>query len=230
MNFRYINRTDLIMIGACVLSLIVFSVNAKLDSVIPLYFNGLAVLGIFAYWAFRNDAAGILKRSLIIGVIGGFFYTFVDSLFVESGIIIYLRAEDIDIFVTPASIVLTWMYCITIAIYLYQRLRSVFGKFYIPSMLTGTSAFLSSIVLNFFGSRARLWVWNIGIPSSPAIGSTPLFVPVALFFTFFLSPYIIGGQRISTRIKLPENPIAGGLRCSIIMAMAIYVSFRSFTG
>jgi hypothetical protein len=182
MNLRYVNHTDLIVIGACALSSIVFSINAKLDSVIPLYLNSLIVLGTFVYWGLRDDATGILKRSLIIGGIGGLFYTFVDNIFVDGGIITYLRSEDIDIFATPASIVLIWMYCIAIVIYFYQRLRSVFSRFYIPSALTGASAFLSAIILNHLGDSARLWVWNIGVPSSAAIGPTPLFVPIALAY------------------------------------------------
>ena len=240
MSFRYVNRADLIVIGACALTLIIFSINAKLDSVIPLYLNGIIVLGTFAYWALRRDAAGMLRRSSIIGGIGGFFYTFIDREFVASMTITYNAyvrkgtyindgIRDIEVLATPASVVLTWMYCIAIAIYLYQRLRSLFSRFYIPSVLTGASAFLSGIVLNYLGDRAGLWVWNFGVPPSPGIGSVPLFVPVALFFTFFLSPYIIGGQRISARIRLSDNPIASGLRCAIILAMTVLLSFRMFT-
>jgi hypothetical protein len=229
--FRYVNRTDLIVIGACALSLIVFSINTKLDSVIPLYLNSFIVLAVFIYWAIRKDATGVLKRSLVIGGIGGFFYTFVDSIFVNSWIYRYLRLEDIDIFAAPVSIVLVWICCIAIAIYLYQRLRSVFSRFYIPSALTGASAFLSGIAFHYLGKHARLWEWNdVWVSSSPSVGSTPVFVPVALFATFFLSPYIVGGQRISTRIRLSDNPIAGGLRCAIMLAMTMYVSFRIFTG
>jgi len=228
--FRYINRTDLIIIGACALSLVIFSINTKLDSVIPLYFNSFIMLGTFTYWAIRKDATGILRRSLIIGGVSGSLYTFVDSIFVEAGIITYLKTEDIDVFATPVSIVLVLICCITIAMYFYQRLRSALGKFYISPVLTGASAFLSGIALNYLGDQARIWIWNVGVPSSPTIGSTPLFVPVALFVTFFLSPYIIGGQRISARIRLSDNPIAAGLRCSIILAMTLYLSFRIFTG
>jgi len=232
--FRYVNRTDLIVIGACGLSLTVFSVNTRLDSVIPLYFNSFIVLAVFIYWAIRKDATGILKRSLIIGGIGGFFYTFVDRLFVNVWIIVKYLRKDIKVFETPVSIVLVWIYCITIAIYLYLRLRSVFSRFYIPAVLTGASAFLSGVVLDHLAGRARLWVWlwNIELmPSpSPSFGSVPLFVPVALFVTFFLSPYIVGGQRVSARIRLSDNPIAAGLRCAIILAMTMYLSFRIFTG
>ena len=93
----------------------IFSINTKLDSVIPLYFNALVVLGIFVYWVFRHDATVMLRRSLIIGGIGGFFYTFVDQGLVNMWAITYLR-EDIKIFATPLSVVLTLVYCIAIAI------------------------------------------------------------------------------------------------------------------
>jgi len=228
MNLRYINRTDRAVIGACALSLTFFSINAKLDSVIPLYLNGLIVLSVFTYWAVRRDPTGILKRSLIIGSIAGASYAFVDKMFVETQIITYLR-PDVNVFETPASVVLIWMCSITIVIYFYQRLRPAFNRFYMPSALTGASAFISGTVLNELGDHARLWVWNVGIPSSPAIGSTPLFVPIALFVTFFLSPYIIGGQHITPRIGFQKNSIAAGLRCAIILAATIFLAFRILT-
>lgn len=62
----------------------------------------------------------------------------------------------------------------------------------------------------------------------PSIGPTPISVLVALFLTFFLSPYILGGQRITTRVKLSDNPIAGGLRCAILLGMIMFFSFHLF--
>lgn len=224
MDLKYANHTDFVVAGACALSLLAFTINIKLASVIPLYLNGLIILGIFVYWAVRKDATGKLKRSLIIGGVAGAFYTFVDSVFVGEQMIIYLR-RDVKIFDTPASIVLAWIYCIAIAIYIYMRLRSVFSRFYIPSLLTGASAFLSSVVLHYLGERARLWVWNAkSVPLSLSILSTPLFVPIAFFLTFFLSPYIVGGQRITRRIGLSDNPIVAGFRCAVILAMTVHIS------
>ena len=129
MNLKYTNRTDLVVVGACALTLAVFLLNARLASVIPLYLNCLIVLGIFTYWAFRKDAAGMLKLGLYIGAIGGFFYTFVDKLFVELGTITYIAyikrgagiedgVKDIPIFATPLSVVLLWACCITVVMYL----------------------------------------------------------------------------------------------------------------
>ena len=237
MNFKYMNRADLIVAGGCALTLIVFLINTRLASVIPLYINGLIVLGVFVYWAIRKDTAGMLRRGLIIGGIAGFFYTFVDKFFVELRAVTYIAyikrsadladgIKDISIFSTPVSVVLIWICCITIAMYLYQRLRSVFSKFYIPALLTGASAFLAAIVLSNLGDR--IWVWSFATTSAPGIGSTPLFVPVAVSVTFLLSPYIIGGQRISRRIGISDNPIAAGLRCAVIMSAMIYFAFRVF--
>ncbi|MFC1712920.1 hypothetical protein ACFL6S_04580 [Candidatus Poribacteria bacterium] len=248
MNLRYINRTDLIVAGACVLTLIVFLINTMLDSAILLYINNLIILGVFVYWVIRKDATGMLRRSLVIGGMGGFFYTFVDKLFVELRAITYITyikrgtvigggIKDISIptFATPVSIVLLWIFCIAIVIYFYQRLRSVFGSFYIPALLAGISAALGSIVLSNLADG--LWVWNFVNPASPVwssfslgIGSTPLFVPLALFLTFLASPYIIGGQRLSRRLRISENPVVAGLRCGVILPAMVYISFRILTG
>jgi preprotein translocase subunit Sec61beta len=226
MDLRYINRTDLVVIGACVLTLILFSINTMLDSIIPVYANAIIILGVFTYWSMGIDVTHMLRRSLIIGCIAGLSYTFIDNLFVEAGIIVYLRSEDVNIFLTPLSVVLTWSYSIAIIMYLYQRFHSFFSRFYIPVLLTGVNAFISSIILNELGDRARLWVWNIGTPSSPAVGSTPLFLPVALFVTFLFSPYIIGGQRITEHIAIQKNSVAAGLRCAIILSIMIFFSSR----
>jgi hypothetical protein len=239
MNFRNINRTDLVVAGGCILTAIVFLINTRLASVIPLYISSLIVIGIFTYWAIRVDVIGILRRSLVIGGIGGFFYTFVDKLFVELRTVTYIAyvkrgagiedgIMDIPIFSTPASVVLVWICCITVVMYLYQRLSSAFEKFYIPALLTGVIVFLGTAVLGNLGHR--IWVWSFGATSSPGIGSIPIFVPVALSITFLLSPYIIGGQRISRRIRISDNLIVSGLRCAVILSITIYLTFMIFTG
>jgi len=233
MNFKYTNRTDLIIFGACILSLIAFSINTRLDSVIPVYINSLIILGVCTYWALRKDVTGMLRRSLIIGAVAGFAYTFVDRIFVDMWVIIKYLRPDAKVFATPLSIVLTFICCITIVMYFYQRLRSAFTRFLIPAALTGASAFLAGIAMGYFGDRARLWVWpwNTGtMPApTPSIGPTPLPLLIALFLTFFLSPYIIGGQRITARIKLSDNPLAGGLRCAILLGMMMFFSFHTLS-
>jgi len=119
---------------------------------------------------------------------------------------------------------------IIITMYFYQRLRSVFGRAYIPAILTGLCASIACVILNYLGDLARLWVWNVGFPKvSPVIGSTPIFVPIAFLITFLFSPYIQGGQRITRRIAISNNPIASGLRCSIILVVTIFMLFRAFT-
>ena len=67
------------------------------------------------------------------------------------------------------------------------------------------------------------------VTSTPCIGSVPLFVPIALFVTFLLSPYIMGGQRFSRRLGISDNVIAAGLRGAVLLPMMIYLSFVIFT-
>ena len=238
MNLRYINRTDLIVAGASALILTAFLINTRLDSAIPLYISSLIGLSAFIYWAIRRDATGMLRRSLIIAGIGELFYTWVDSIFVEQEIITYVIG-DVEILSTPVSVALVGVCCIAIAMYFYQRLRSIFGQAYIPAVLTGVSAFLAGVVLNHLGAELWRWssVWLDYRKSGPAplvismlcIGSVPLFVPIALFVTFLLSPYIIGGQRFSRRIGISDNVIAAGLRCAVLLPMMIYLSFVIFS-
>jgi hypothetical protein len=230
---KYLNKTDFIVMGASLLSLIVFIVNTFLKSVIPLYFNGIVILGVFLYWSLKEDPAGILRKSLIIGSLGGMLYTLLDNIFVNQLVIIYLRTKDLEIYGTPISIILTWMYSISIGLYLYQRLRSYFNKFYIPSVLTGLSGSIFGILFDYLGNKALIWQWpwNINLmPSKPLfIGTAPIFFPVAIFCTFFLSPWMIGGQRVTTlRLGFSDNPVVGGIRFAVILASTMYIFFRIF--
>ncbi|MBD3182296.1 hypothetical protein GF312_08390 [Candidatus Poribacteria bacterium] len=225
MDFRHANRTDIIVVGVCLLFMLVLYINTFLDSIIPVYIAcvlGFAILGL---WGFIKDPTDMLKRSLIIGWIGGFFYTFIDRFMVEMGIITYLR-QDVNILATPLSIVFVWMYFIAMMTYLYQRFCSRFGKFYIPTIITSVSAFAAILLLDYLADQARLWVWNTGIPPSPSLGNTPLFVPIGFGVTFLLSPYIIGGQRITRRFTISGHPIAAGLRCAILMSVMVYMSYH----
>ena len=126
------------------------------------------------------------------------------------------------------------MYSFTIALYLYQRLRMSFEKFIFPSLITGAAAFATAILFDYLANSARIWVWiwNINVMASkpPYIGMTPLFFPIALFSTFFLSPWIIGGQRItSMNLGFSDNPVVAGIRCAVIMASTMYLFFRALT-
>lgn len=231
---KYLNQTDFLVIGACILSLIAFLINTILDSIIPIYLNAAIILVAFLYWALRKDNTGIMQRVLIIGSLGGVLYTFLDNIFVNARIIMYLRSEDVEVYGTPVSIILTWMYSITIALYLYQRLRMAFEKFIIPSFITGIGAFIAGILFDYLANSARVWVWiwNINAMASkpPYIGTTPLFFPIALFSAFFLSPWIIGGQRItSVRLGFSDNPFVAGIRCAVIIASTMYLFFRALS-
>ena len=227
MNLAYMNRTDIIVFLACLLSLFVSLFNMSLDSVALTYIDCIVVLVVFTYWALRKDPTEKLKSSLTIGSIGGVLYIFVDKYFVMLRIITYLR-PDVKLLLTPVSVVLIWICYITVMMYLYHRFRSIIGIFPIPAILTAAAAFGSAILLSYFAGEARLWVWNTGVPAMPSISSTPLFVPVAFAATFLLSPYIVGGQRFSARVGLSKHPVAAGLRCAIVMSLFVYVSFRIF--
>jgi hypothetical protein len=242
MEFRYINRTDLIVAGACILFILFFLINIAFSSVIVLYMADVIMLGGFIYWGIKRDSTKILIRSLCVGGIVGVFYTFLDTLFVEVSIITYLRKnDDFRILSTPFSVVLFWMFFITTIMYLYQRLRSSFSKFYIPSLLTGTTAFLLGFILIYLGDLARQWVWSVGeyVKPMPSIGPVPLYVPLAFFVTFLLSPYIIGvpdssmvkdqDDPVTRYFKISDNPLVGGIRCTIILSISLYGLLQLFT-
>ncbi|MDQ1329309.1 MAG: hypothetical protein QG641_2598, partial [Candidatus Poribacteria bacterium] len=150
MNVKYINHTDIIVTGVSLLSLIIMAINTLFHSVIPLYISDAVTIGVFIYWSIRKDPTKILVRCLIIGGIVGVLYTFLDSLFAEVEITTYLR-NDIKILSTPVSVVLFWTFFITTMMYLYHRLRSVFERFYLQSLITGTTAFLFSLMLLYLG-------------------------------------------------------------------------------
>jgi len=241
MELRYINRTDLIIAGICILFLLIFLVNIALGSAILLYLADIIALGTFIYWGIRKDSTRMLIRSLIIGGIVAFLYTFLDTLLVEVSITTYLRKnEDFCILSTPLSVVLYWAFFVTTIMYLYQRLRSSFSKFYIPSLLTGLVSFIFGVALLYLGDLSRQWVWSVGDQLKPmqSIGPVPLYVPIAFFVTFFLSPYIIGVKNPSILkddenaairyFKISDNPLVGGIRCTIILSASLYGLLQLF--
>ena len=242
MDIKYINHTDIIVAGASSLSLIIMAIGTLFHSVIPLYLIGILTLGGFTYWGIRRDSTRILVRCLIIGGIVGVLYTFLDTLFAEVEITTYLR-KDIKLLSTPISVVLFWTFFITTMMYLYHRLRSVFGRFILPSLITGSTAFLFGLILFYLGSNNQ-WNWNIlnnllGNRLLPSIGPIPLYVPLALFLTFFASPYIVGVPNPSTikdnennimkHFKVSDNPLLGGLRCTITLSICLYGLYQLFT-
>ena len=241
MELRYINRTDIVVVGACIIFLLLSVINIAFSSVIVLYVADIITLSGMTYWGIRNDSTKRLIRSLIIGGIVGVLYTFVDTLFVEVSIVTYLRRnDDFRLLSTPFSALLFWAFFITIMIYLYQRLRSSFSRFYIPSFLTGTTAFVFGLALVYLGDQARQWVWSVGdgLKPMPSIGPVPLYVPLAFFVTFLLSPYIIGVPDVPMTkdnsdsaikyFRISDSPFVGGVRCTIILSASLYGLLQLF--
>jgi hypothetical protein len=242
MDIKYTNHTDIIVAIASLLSIIIMAINTLFHSVIPLYIIDVVTVGTFIYWSICKDPTKILVRCLIMGGIVGILYTFLDSLFAEVEITTYLR-NDLKIMSTPVSVVLFWTFFITTMMYLYHRLRSVFSKFYFPSLITGTTAFLFNLILLYLGSDNQ-WNWNVlnhlhGSKSLPSIGPIPLYVPLAFFVTFLSSPYIVGIPNVSIakdddnsimkHFKVSDNPLSGGLRCTIMLSVCLYGLYQLFT-
>jgi hypothetical protein len=236
MNIRYINRTDIIVFAVSILNLIIMGINTSLDSVIPFYLGNVIALASLIYWGISKDVTKFLVRSLIMGGMVGVLYTFLDNLLAEVSIINYLRIEDIKLLSTPISVVLFWIFLITTMLYLYHRLRSSFSRFIIPSLITGSTAFLYSLVLFYLGDISRQWVWSVKNPQTggdlASIGPIPLYIPLALFVTFFSSPYIVGipgapkpdreSGIFASYFKVSSNPLSGGIRCTIVLSLSLY--------
>ncbi|HGJ65942.1 TPA: hypothetical protein ENS27_11215 [bacterium] len=235
MELKYINRTDLIIVGMCILFILISLINIAFGSVILLYLADITTLGVMTYWGIKNDSTKRLLKSLIVGGIVGVLMTFLETLFVEVSIVTYLRKNsDLVILSTPLSVVLFWIFFISAMMYIYQRLRSSFSRFYIPSLLTGITAFLLGLILIYLGDRSRQWVWSVGADPKPmpSIGPVPLYVPLAFFITFLLSPYIIGVSNdlmtkdqtdsVTKFFKISNNPLVAGIRCAIVLSASMY--------
>ena len=228
-NTDKIDNTDKTVAAAAGVTLVCFLMNTKVASVVIVYLNVLVVFGLLGYSIWRFDSLRTLRRSLITGAIAGVAYLPMDMLLSNSklmGIITYLRHEDYLLLgVTPLSIVFSWMYLITIALYLYQRLRSLFQRAYIPMLLISLAAFCGSIILGILGND-NLWLWGAKInfpPPPPYINTMPLFVPIALALAFLFSPYFIP--------KTPSmrySEIAGGIRCGIVLGIIQFLCFLLF--
>ncbi len=238
MDLRHINRTDTVVFAVSILNLVLMSINTALESLTVFYLGNIIAIVCLIYWGIAKDITRFLARSLIIGGIVGIVYTVLDNLLAEVNYITYLRNEDIKMLSTPISVVLFWIFLITTMIYIYHRLRSNFSMFIFPSLITGSSAFIFSLVLFILGDKSRQWVWSIGDPPMLSIGPIPLYVPLALFVTFFLSPYIVGipGAPVSDEggffvryFRVSNNPISGGIRCTIVLSLSIYGLLQLFS-
>jgi hypothetical protein len=243
MDAKYINRTDIIVFAMSILNLIIMAINTVLDSVIPFYLGNVIALAILVYWGISKDVTKFLVRSLIMGGMVGVIYTFLDNLLAEVSIINYLRSEDIKLLSTPISVILFWILLITTMLYIYHRLRSNFNRFIIPSIVTGSIAFLYSLLLFYLGDISRQWVWNMRNPQIGgdlvSIGPIPLYVPLALFVTFFSSPYIVGvpgapkpdkdSGFFENYFKVSSNVLSGGIRCTIVLSLSLYGLLQLFS-
>ena len=141
----------------------------------------------------------------------------------------------------PLSLVFTWMILLTIPIYLYQRLNAILGKTYISAGVTGIAVLVSSAILGMLGSARFLWEWNedvtlaeleklVGpaglwtwnenlVAKSPLIGTLPIFVPIALFLAFLLSPHYFTKR---------QPAIVSGMRCGIFVGAMLFLCFVFF--
>lgn len=233
MTLRYINRSDIAVAIFGIFFILISLLNTTFNSVILLYIADIVTLGVFIYWGIRRDSTKKLLHSLVVGGVVGLLYTFLDTLFVEVSIVTYLRKnDDIELLSTPISVVLFWIFFITVMMYLYQRLRSSFSRFYIPSLITGSTGFIFGLLLIYLGDQSRQWVWSVGesLKPLPSIGPIPLYVPLAFLVTFLLSPYIIGVDIPSIEKENPfakffrvsDNPLIGGIRCAIVLSASLY--------
>jgi len=218
-----ISRTDKLIILAIFSIYLVFVINVKLDSTIPLYFGVLIAGGIFLYCIIKLDPFEIARESLIIGIISGIIYSYVDKLFSENLLIItYLRADIYPYTAAPLSLIMVWSLIIAFLIYFYRRMNSFFKSIYIPSLFTGILAFVISLTLGQLGDFARLWNWNHLQISSPFIGNLPLYVPIGAFLSFLFSAFFV--RKISSKIVI-SSAIIGGIRCGIVIGMGQFISY-----
>ena len=214
-----ITQTDKAVTIASLTTFLTFLMNAKLGSIWLLYLNVLVVVGVFGYASRPWNQLSHLSRSAIFGVIASITYIPLDWLFSRQvTLIFYLSSRDIRIAAVPLSLLLTWTVAITIIIYIYQRLNTIWERPYISAMIVGSIAFVGSTIFDQFGS-ARLWNWNaIHLSYSPYIGSVPVFVPIALALTFLLSPYYLRRYHV----------VVGGIRCGLFIGIMQFLCFMLF--
>lgn len=210
------SRTDRLVIAAIFSIYFVFIINTWLASTIMLYIGVLVAGGVFLYCIVKLDPFKLVRNGLIVGVIGGVIYSYIDTLLSDKPflIITYLRPDIHPYTAAPLSLILIWFLEIAGVVYFYQRMNSFFQKIYIPSLLTGILVFFMSVTLGQLGDLARLWNWNISRIHSPFIGRLPLYVPIGLFLSFLFSEFFVG-----------KNSIIGGIRCGIAIGIGQFISY-----
>ncbi|MCZ6676108.1 MAG: hypothetical protein O7E52_02540 [Candidatus Poribacteria bacterium] len=214
-----LSQTDRAVIFACGTIFLTFLINAKFRLTWTLYLNAVLTAGAFGYAIRKWDESSYLSRSVIFGVIASITYIPLDWLFSDRVSLLFYRIpNDIRIAAVPLSLLLTWMIAITVTIYLYQRLNSIWRRAYISAAITGIVVFIGSTVFDQLGS-ARLWNWNATrLEHFPHIGSVPVFIPIALTLTFLLSPYYLFRQ----------IAIVAGIRCGLFMGAMQFLCFALF--
>ena len=222
-----VTQTDKAVIVACATMLLAFWIDTRLNSVWTLYVSVLITAGLFGYGIWKeSEPSGYLRQSTIFGVVAALTYIPLDwGLSQKIQFVLYLRSDLPVMPSAPLSLVLTWMIAITAVIYLYHRSNSISVNIFISAGVTGTFAFVSSTILDQFGTANFLWLWNCTpldgkyTVDFPRIGSTPVFVPIALLLTFLLSPYYFYKR---------QHAIVAGIRCGLFMGTILFCCFAAF--
>jgi len=213
-----LKKSDYVVTAAFISTFLWFSINALYPWIGWLYINVLISGGALAWAALRWDAPGYIREGAMIGFGSAFIYLAVNGLLVRVALILDYLRKDVLIFYTPLSVILTWGLMITLAIYLYRRMREFIGNFYLPALVIGILAFAVTLGLNELGNIGRLWNWNMLRVPRPILNSTPFYVLIANFLVPFAAPYILGG-----------NPIIEIFRCGVtisVLQLLCFVIFR----
>jgi len=214
-----LKKSDYVVTAAFISTFLWFSINALYPWIGWLYINVLISGGALAWAALRWNAPGYIREGAMIGFGSAFIYLAVNGLLVRVALILDYLRKDVLIFYTPLSVILTWGLMITLAIYLYRRMREFIGNFYLPALVIGILAFAVTLGLNELGNIGRLWNWNMLRVPRPILNSTPLYVLIANFLVPFAAPYILGG-----------NPIIEIFRCGVtisVLQLLCFVIFRT---
>lgn len=211
-----LRRADLAVIAAFISTFLWFSINTLFVWIGWIYLNLASSTALLTLAALKWDSPGYLKHGVIAALGGALIYSVVDRLFVKMVMVLSYLRKDLTVFSTPLSVVLTWALMIELGIYIYLRMREFMGRFYIPALIIGILAFVSTVGLSELGSFGRIWVWNISRTPKPLIAHTPLYAALANFFVPFTAPYVV------------QHRIIGAIRCGVAISaiqLACYVFF-----
>lgn len=211
-----LHRTDKWVGLASILTLALWGLNVPVSSVYLLYVNVLLVSALFAYVIWRADPQGELRRSWPIGMIACVVYAYIDSLLssIRFGMLFHLETNDWQPFgSTPLSLILMWGCLIAMALYFYQRVRSLWPKTYPALLITAGVLFLGGFAFEWLGNAAHLWSWNADQVRTGYILSVPVFVPISYAIAGIFAPYVL------------KNSLVGGLRCGVMIGVVRFSGF-----